>query len=130
MELFPAGQRGGKRGIHLAMIGHGPLKGNLLKRSSGGDWLHLRDAVPHHERPAFLQCLDVLVLGSHPVLKNGECWEEQFGHILIEAAACGALAIGSTSGAIPEVLDDEDLTFAPGDVAAIKNLIWQFHSDR
>lgn len=123
LEQARTAEREGAEELHLAMIGHGPLKEELRKRDPENTWLHLREAVPHHELPAFLQCLDVLVLGSHPVSKNGVCWQEQFGHILIEAAACGALAVGSTSGAIPEVLGDAELLFAPGDVEAIRDLI-------
>jgi len=129
VEGLPADIRGGARGLHLMMIGHGPLKEGLLKRTSD-TWLHVKDAVPHHELPEFLRCLDLLILGSHPVMRDGQYWEEQFGHILIEATACGALACGSTSGAIPEVLDDPELTFSPGDVPAIQSLIERHYFDR
>jgi glycosyltransferase involved in cell wall biosynthesis len=104
------------------------LKDELLKKADEG-WVHLRSAVPHHELPSFLQCLDLMILGSHPVRSGGTCWEEQFGHSMIEAAACGALALGAASGAIPEVLGDPDLTFAPGDVSAIRQLIERFSTD-
>ncbi len=129
MESLPAAERGGPSGVHLALKGHGPLREHLQSKAAKVDWLHLFDPVPHHDLPAFLQSLDLLLLGSHPVDRSGTRWEEQFGHILIEAIACGALAAGSSSGAIPDVLDDSDLVFPPGDVAAIDVLIHKLRAE-
>lgn len=109
--------------FHIALMGAGPLREELLTASRSRPWLHLLPPLPHDQVQRFLQCLDLLCLGSHPVHRRGEVWEEQFGHILIEAIACGALAIGARSGAIPEVLGDDDLIFAPGDVPAITRLL-------
>ncbi|MCE9519161.1 MAG: glycosyltransferase [Verrucomicrobia bacterium] len=129
MESLPAAERGGTFGVHLALKGHGHLRAQLQAKAATVDWLHVFDPVPHHELPAFLQTLDLLVLGSHPVQRGGTYWEEQFGHIMIEAIASGALAAGSSSGAIPEVLDDPDLIFPPGDIAAVGRLINKLRAD-
>ncbi len=109
--------------ICLALMGQGPLSSELATAAVTRPWLKVLPPVPHDEVRGFLQCLDVLVLGSHPVREGGEVWEEQFGHILIEAIACGALSIGSTSGAIPEVLADADLLFPPGDVSRLGSIL-------
>ncbi len=109
--------------ICLALMGQGALSSELATAAVTRPWLKVLPPVPHDEVRGFLQCLDVLVLGSHPVREGGEVWEEQFGHILIEAIACGALSIGSTSGAIPEVLADEDLLFPPGDVSRLGSIL-------
>lgn len=51
------------------------------------------------------------------------CWEEQFGHVLIEAMACGVTTLGSSSGAIPEVIGHDDAIFPHGDASAIAGCI-------
>src|SRR2546425_2460474 len=44
---------------------------------------------------------------------------EQFGRVLIEAMASGVPVIGSTCGAIPEVIDDAGLIVPEGNSAAL-----------
>lgn len=49
--------------------------------------------------PEFMNCIDVLVLPST---------NESFGMVLVEAIACGANAVGSKRGGIPEVIGDDN----------------------
>jgi glycosyltransferase involved in cell wall biosynthesis len=63
--------------------------------------------------------LNVFVLASKPVRTMQLCWEEQFGHVLIEAMACGVATIGSSSGAIPEVIGHDEAVFPHGDATAL-----------
>lgn len=73
-----------------------------------------------------MQVLDVFALASKAQIEtSGVIWEEQFGRVLIEAAAAGAVVIGSTSGAIPEVIDDREMTVPPGNVSSLTQLIKQ-----
>ncbi len=129
IEMLPESERGGETGVHLALKGHGCLRDELVRKSKDARWLHVLDPVPHHDLPRFLGSLDLLILGSHPVNGNGICWEEQFGHILVEGMAAGCLAAGSSSGAIPEVIDDSEMIFPIENSAAICALIRKVRSD-
>lgn len=52
------------------------------------------------EMPSLMNCIDVLVLPSK---------KESFGLVLLEAIACGANAVGSNTGGIPEVIGDDNV---------------------
>lgn len=54
-----------------------------------------------------MNALDVFVLPS----QSRPFWKEQFGHVLIEAMACGVPVVGSDSGAISEVIGPAGLVF-------------------
>ena len=120
----------GKDDVRVALMGAGNLEG-LLGSDAGADWIHQKGPRPHSEVPAFLQMLDVFVLPSKTSYDHRGCpvWEEQFGHVLIEVMACGVPVLGSRSGAIPEVLAREDLTFPPGDAEFLAQLIARLHDD-
>lgn len=109
--------------IHLALLGSGRLESWLKEQQQTRPWLHLLPPRPHFEIPAFLRCLDVFVLASKPVRSMDLCWEEQFGHVLIEAMACGVATLGSSSGAIPEVIGHDDAIFPHGDASALAGCI-------
>src|SRR5260221_14335510 len=59
--------------------------------------------------------IDALVLRS----LTTPVWKEQFGRVLTEAMACGVPVVGSSSGAIPEVIGEAGLIFPEGDAAAL-----------
>ncbi|OYW31633.1 MAG: hypothetical protein B7Z47_00465 [Chthoniobacter sp. 12-60-6] len=111
------------RNIHLAILGSGRLESWLKIQQQTRPWLHLLPPRLHFEIPAFLRCLDVFVLASKPVRTMAMCWEEQFGHVLIEAMACGVATLGSSSGAIPEVIGHEEAVFPHGDAGALAERI-------
>jgi glycosyltransferase involved in cell wall biosynthesis len=103
---------------HLAIAGDGPERAGLtaLAREVGvQDRLFFDGQLPSARMPAFLQQLDVLVLPS----RSRPNWMEQFGRVLIEAMACGAVAVGSNSGEIPNVIGEAGLVFPEDDVAAL-----------
>lgn len=62
---------------------------------------------------------DVLVLPS----RRTRDWHEQFGRVLPEAMANGCAAIGSRTGAIPEVIGTDELTFEEDDVAGLASIL-------
>ncbi len=105
------------------VVGDGPSRGDLERRLATwpADKAAFAGTVGHAEVPDYLLVLDVLVLPS----RTTPCWAEQFGHVLIEAMAAGVPVIGSSSGAIPEVVGDAGLIFPEGDVGALRRqLTW------
>jgi glycosyltransferase involved in cell wall biosynthesis len=72
--------------------------------------------IPYEDMPAFLRSLDILVLPSITILP---LHREQFGRVLVEAMAAGVAVIGSSSGAIPEVIGDAGLVVPERDPGAL-----------
>lgn len=81
------------------------------------DWVGY---VEYNDVPDILGRLDALVLPSQTVPRK---WKEQFGHVLIEAMAMGIPIIGSSSGAIPEVIGRDDLIFQEGKYQDLANIM-------
>jgi glycosyltransferase involved in cell wall biosynthesis len=74
-----------------------------------------RPLIPSTEMPAFYRTLDALVLPS----RTQSNWTEQFGRVLVEAMACGVVAVGSDAGEIPHVVGDAGLIFSENDAGAL-----------
>jgi len=112
----------------LLLVGDGPARPELEQRLAA--WPSgravLARAVDHAAVPDYLACLDTLVLPS----RTTPSWAEQFGHVLIEAMAAGVAVIGSSSGAIPEVIGHAGLVFSEGDVDSLRQqLAWVLGDD-
>lgn len=78
----------------------------FLNEQLGASIIHF-GGIEHHAMAAFYSVLDVLVVPS----RTTQNWKEQFGRIIVEAQACGAVVIGSDSGEIPFVIDDPARVF-------------------
>jgi len=105
------------------------MKPWLEAQASTRPWLHLLPPRLHGEIPDFLRCLDLFVLASQPVRSLKNCWEEQFGHVLIEAMVCGVATLGSNSGAIPEVIGMREAIFRHSDADALHQVLGGFVRD-
>lgn len=72
--------------------------------------------VEEPKKPALLKASDVVVLPS---------FADTFGIILIEAMACGAVAVGSDAGGIVEFLKhgENGMLFRAGDAGALSNVL-------
>ena len=57
-------------------------------------------------------------------------YEEQYGRVIQESVASGTLVIGSNIGAIPEIIDDQDLLFKPGNFIELGHKINQIYFDK
>ena len=105
--------------FRIAIAGEGPNK-DLLK--SLATELNIEDniewlgTVPHSEVVNFYQQCIALVLPS----KTMPHWKEQLGRVLIEAMACGAIPIGSSSGEIPNVIGDAGLVFEEDNITDLR----------
>lgn len=114
-----------EKGIQTLVKALGWLQGNFvalfissmspprwLKEEAGklGHRVRFLERIPHEEFPQYMNLFDVLVLPS----ETQKDWKEQFGRVMIEAMACGVPVVGSSSGAIPEVIDGVGIVFEEG----------------
>lgn len=116
------------KSYRLHFIGGGPESGNVEK------YIHdhqlqercfLWGSRSRREINEMFRECQVLIL---PSLTTSNL-KEQFGRVIIEAMACGVPVIGSSSGAIPEVIGDCGLIFKEGDVKDLKEKIESLFSD-
>jgi len=75
----------------------------------------------HSEVADYMNAADYVVLPSISTPK----WKEQYGRVLAESMACGKIVIGSSTGAIPELIGDAGYTFPEGDSTTLGNLLRQ-----
>jgi glycosyltransferase involved in cell wall biosynthesis len=102
--------------VRVRLIGDGTQRRELLARASElgvGERLEL--VAWTNDVPAELRRLSALALPS----RTTRSWKEQFGRVLIEAMSCGVPVVGSSSGEIPNVIDDAGLIYPEGDVHAL-----------
>ncbi len=103
---------------NLVVVGGGPESEALEARATSlsiRNRVEFRGPVPHSAVGDGWRELDVLVLPSRTTPQ----WAEQFGHVIIEAMAHGIAVVGSSSGAIPEVIGTAGVVFPEGDAAAL-----------
>ena len=106
----------------LVIIGNGSEREKLLRLAED---LHIDHRVrflpgiPHGDVPMYLGAVDILVLPSIAT----PTWKEQFGRVLAEAMAAGAVVVGSDSGAIPEVVGDAGMIFPEGDSPRLSDVL-------
>jgi glycosyltransferase involved in cell wall biosynthesis len=104
--------------VNLVLVGSGTAQPQLQARA---ERLGIRSRVrflgnrPLEQLPRVMNALDVLVLPSRTTAR----WKEQFGRVIIEAQACAVPVIGSSSGAIPEVIANAGRVVPERDPAAL-----------
>lgn len=85
-------------GVHLHIVGEGPLRGELERRARALDVAHrvtFHGAVRHDHLPAWYQAADLCVLSSR--------FESQ-GMVVLEAAACARPTVGTAVGLLPDLM--------------------------
>ena len=125
------------RSFKLLLLGRGEMKAELLNRAQElgfGDRMVQLDSVKHNEVAQYISAMNTLVLPSETTLKfktlTSVGWQEQFGHVLIEAMAAQVPVIGSDSGEIPNVIADTGLVFPEGDATALAHRLCHLIDDR
>lgn len=105
----------------LVLVGSGLLEDQI--RTQWMQRFHDRiayiPAVPHRDVPKYLRCLDIFVLPSYATAR----WKEQFGLVLAQAMMVGVPVVGSSSGAIPQVIGPGGLIFKEGDVRGLSSAL-------
>src|SRR5579875_822247 len=110
-----------RRPCRLILCGEGPLQTEVRECAAR---LGLRGRVEFLPWQSDAQ-LASLYARAHVVLvpSTWSCtWTEQFGRVIVEAQASGAVVAGYASGAIPEVGGAAALLASPGDVAGLAEL--------
>ena len=57
------------------------------------------------------------MLRQHNIMVVPSIWEESFGVVALEGAACGCVVLGSDGGGLPEAIGPCGTTFRRGDVS-------------
>jgi glycosyltransferase involved in cell wall biosynthesis len=112
----------------LLLLGGGPLKSTLQERARRlgiGQRVAFAEHIPSTEMPAAYHRIDALAL---PSLTRPN-WKEQFGRVLVEAMCSGVPVVGSSSGAIPDVVGDAGHIVPEGDAKALAHALTTLRDD-
>ena len=113
----------------LALVGTGPELGPALALAEA---LGVRDRVDHVGwQPA--DAVADLYRATHVVLVPSTAtttWVEQFGRVVVEAQAAGAVVAGYASGSLPEVVGRAGVLAPEGDSTALADLVTLLATDR
>lgn len=121
LDLLEALSRLRHRPWRLVIRGNGPLRAAIERewRPMFGDRLACLDPLPQADVSRHLGTLDIFVLPSY----STSTWKEQFGLTLAQAMMEGRACVGSSSGAIPEVLGGMGVVFPERDVRALAEVL-------
>jgi len=112
----------------LLVIGDGPERKSFEQSLATRGLLNRAEflgAISYDKMADFYQRMDMLVTPTQTTKRI----REQFGRVLVEAMASAVPVIGSTCGAIPEVIGDAGLVVPEGDAAALADALWQLLLD-
>ncbi len=118
----------GSESWKLLVIGDGPER-KSFERSLATRGLLARaeflGAISYDKVADFYQRMDMLVTPTQTTKRI----REQFGRVLVEAMASAVPVIGSTCGAIPEVIGDAGLVVSEGDAGTLAGAIRRLLAD-
>jgi glycosyltransferase involved in cell wall biosynthesis len=112
----------------LLVIGDGPEREDFEHRLGAAalsERAKFTGAISFEQVPAHFQNLDVLVIPTETTARI----REQFGRVIVEAMATGVPVIGSTCGAIPEVIADTGLVFPERNAGELANALRRMLTD-
>jgi len=99
--------------LRLLIVGQGEWEDRIRARAAQSprrESIEVRAAVPIEQMPLLMASADAFVLPSRAE------WNEQFGRVNAEAMLLGTTIIGSTSGAIPDVIGDGGFLYEAGNI--------------
>jgi glycosyltransferase involved in cell wall biosynthesis len=114
--------------VILLMVGSGNLEAEVRRtavQNGLGDRVILLPSRPQEGLPPTFGAMDVLAVPSRTTNR----WKEQFGRVIIEAHACRLPVIGSSSGAIADVIGGGGVVFLERSVADLTEAIIAFRND-
>jgi glycosyltransferase involved in cell wall biosynthesis/SAM-dependent methyltransferase len=106
--------------VRYVMVGKGPERDAVMARAGEigiAERFLFIESHPYGRMRDLFNAADLFVLPSI----STRMWKEQFGMVLIEAMACGAPVVSTTSGSIPEVVGDAGILVPandPGELSA------------
>lgn len=117
LEFMDAVERAGTGlgGAWIAVAGAGPLEDPIRSRATDLGARFLGPLSFPERATDFYRAVDVFAVPSRRV---GE-WEDQSPRSVAEAMMSGCVVVGSTCGAIPEMIGDAGVVTAEGDIGAL-----------
>jgi glycosyltransferase involved in cell wall biosynthesis len=113
----------------ILVVGEGPEREGFEQRLGAAnlrDRAEFTGAINFALVPEYFRQMDLMVIPTETTKQI----REQFGRVIVEAMASGVPVIGSTCGAIPEVIGDAGLVFPEGKASALASTIRLMLSDQ
>lgn len=111
--------------IALLLVGNGELRDEIeltAQEHNLTDRIHITGFVDQAEVPAYMNAMDIFVLGS----KTMPHWIDTFPLVTVQAQAVGLPVIASDSGAMPWQLAESAMIFSEGDRVQLQEAITVF----
>lgn len=83
----------------LVIVGKGEMESELKQRAKGTEDIHFIGAIPYDKMPQIYNGADVFCFPT--------IYEEPYGNVIVESAACGVPSVGSYVGGIKETIKDK-----------------------
>lgn len=116
------------RPARLKIVGSGPEEGPARELATAlgvGDRLQVEPWRPATEVAEIYRRTHVVLVPSVAT----STWAEQFGRVIVEGQASGAVVVGYASGSIPGVAGDAAVLVDPGDVSRLADEVARLVSD-